>query len=64
MPKVLITLNDGQYEALQSISKETGIPVAELMRRAANDYLQKRYSVTIDPAVKRGGWRERRTGNR
>ena len=42
MKKVCIYFDLQQIEALKELSEETGAPVAELVRRAIDQYLKKR----------------------
>lgn len=42
MKRTALFLKDDQVKKLQSLSKKTGAPVAELIRRAVDEYLKKR----------------------
>jgi predicted DNA-binding protein len=42
MNRTNIYLTDTQVERLRRLQKETGAPVAELVRRAVDEYLEKR----------------------
>jgi predicted DNA-binding protein len=41
MPRKLITVTDDQARRLEALSKKTGAPQAELVRRALEEYLKK-----------------------
>jgi len=40
MKKISLYLRPSQIAELQKVSKQTGIPLSELIRRAINDYLK------------------------
>jgi metal-responsive CopG/Arc/MetJ family transcriptional regulator len=44
MKKISLYLKPSQIAELQKVSKETGIPLSELIRRAINDYLKTRHA--------------------
>jgi predicted DNA-binding protein len=43
-----VRVDDEQYQALQELSKANGIPIAEQVRRAIREWLEKRQAQVKD----------------
>lgn len=55
MQKLLITVPDEMYEAIQRIATEEDKVLAAIIRRAIAEHLASRYNIEVDHVVQRGG---------